>query len=272
LWEELTQLYESKELSEEQNTRIIEIEKEFKQLMWEKHAANTLLGAATGELKTEATKEGLSFLAGLMRDQMIKSSELFDGIVDETGYVLSNKSGKSIGVRWDGKKIGGTRIDLDVICGKNNENCLKDPNDPKGGLLRDENNMVIFTGSNKNKTLSDFLYLKDENGKAEGEKAIGFTGGIQGDKGTLSGNSYSAGSREDKLIEAFAGTHDMIGGQLSGLYDKEGNARRNRPKVVEVAHEIWSGIAILPSTPFALSELLSSKTWNAIDSIFKATK
>jgi len=73
-------------------------------------------------------------------------------------------------------------------------------------------------------------------------------------------------------LRHFAGTHDTIGGKLVGLYNRDGNARRDRPMVIEIAHEIWSGIAIIPSTPFALSELLSSKTWNAIDIIFKATK
>ena len=33
-------------------------------------------------------------------------------------------------------------------------------------------------------------------------------------------------SWQDNLIEAFAGTHDMIGGKLTGLYDGQGNTKR----------------------------------------------
>ncbi len=40
------------------------------------------------------------------------------------------------------------------------------------------------------------------------------------------GTPYEAGSWQDKLIESFAGTHDMIGGKLSGLYDDQGNIKR----------------------------------------------
>jgi|GEM_PF-5192055 len=43
--------------------------------------------------------------------------------------------------------------------------------------------------------------------------------------------------------------HDMLGGQLSGLYDGEGNAKRNRPMPIKVAHEAWSVMAIFPSIP-----------------------
>jgi len=42
----------------------------------------------------------------------------------------------------------------------------------------------------------------------------GLTGGIQDIKGTLFGIPYAAESWQDKLIEAFGGTHDLIGGSL----------------------------------------------------------
>jgi filamentous hemagglutinin len=79
----------------------------------------------------------------------------------------------------------------------------------------------------------------------------GVTGGIQGEKGTLFGVPYAAGSWQDKLIEAFAGPHDMIGGKFSGLYDAQGNAKRERSELVKIAQDRWSEIAILSSTPFA---------------------
>jgi hypothetical protein len=58
----------------------------------------------------------------------------------------------------------------------------------------------------------------------ESQKMSGATGGIQGEKGTLFGEPYAAGSWQDKLIEAFAGRKVMnitaeniknLGGTLS---------------------------------------------------------
>jgi len=278
LWEKLKQLHASEELSEKQNAKIVEISEDFKKLRLTEFLTNILLGTATGEFKTAITKEGLSISASLMREWTIKDSEQFAGVVDinNTGYVINNISGKSIGVRWDGYKIGGTRIDLDIICGRNNEQCVTDPFDTTNKtLLLDDNGRVQFKGIIKEKdseneikiSLDNFLHKNEE-----GRKSIGITGGIQGDVGTLRGKEYPVGSRDDKLIEAFAGTHDTIGGKLVGLYGGDGNARRNRPEFVRTLHEIWSIIAIAPSTPFALSEFLSSKAWNATDIIFKATK
>ena len=47
-------------------------------------------------------------------------------------------------------------------------------------------------------------------------RMAGLTGGIQGMKGTLFGEPYAAGSWQDNLIEAFGGTHDVIGSIGSG--------------------------------------------------------
>jgi filamentous hemagglutinin len=106
----------------------------------------------------------------------------------------------------------------------------------------------------------------------DGKKLAGLTGGIQGWKGTLFGVPYTAGSWQDKLIEAFAGTHDFIGGTLSGLYDGQGNARRGRSDAEKLAHEAWSGVALIPSIPFALAELLPPEAWKAISILIGAGK
>jgi hypothetical protein len=54
------------------------------------------------------------------------------------------------------------------------------------------------------------------------------TGCVQGYKGTLFDEPYNAGSWQDKLIGSFAGTHDMIGGKLSGgVYDSQGGIPPN---------------------------------------------
>lgn len=107
----------------------------------------------------------------------------------------------------------------------------------------------------------------------EGQKMVGATGGIQGYKGTLFGKPYEAGSWQDKLIESFGGTHDFLGGQVTGLYDEQGNATRGRSEVVIKAHDTWSATgAIVASTPFAMSELLPPEVWQAISILLRNAK
>ena len=102
----------------------------------------------------------------------------------------------------------------------------------------------------------------------DGRKMIGPTGGVQGAKGTLFGVEYEAGSWQDRLIEAFSGTHDMIGGKLTGLYDEEGNIRRGMSKSERKTYDkAVTTTTILPSAPFAAAEFLSPEVWKAM-SIF----
>ena len=102
----------------------------------------------------------------------------------------------------------------------------------------------------------------------DGKKMIGPTGGVQGAKGTLFGFDYELGSWQDRLIEAFSGTHDMIGGKFTGLYDAQGNIRRGMSESERWAYDkAVTTTAILPSAPFAGSELLSPEVWKAM-SIF----
>jgi filamentous hemagglutinin len=115
-------------------------------------------------------------------------------------------------------------------------------------------------------TLADFLQTD------EGKKMAGTTGGIQGAAGTLFGIPYAAGSWQDTLIEAFSGTHDTVGGKLSGLYDAQGNIRRGMTATESTALDVWSGIAIAPATPFAMAELLSPEAWKAISILLRAAK
>ena len=93
---------------------------------------------------------------------------------------------------------------------------------------------------------------------------LGATGGIQGEKGILFGVPYTAGSWQDKLIESFAGPHDMIGGKFSGLYDGEGNAERGRSELTTTLQNRWSEVAVLPSAPFAAAQSLPPEVWKAI--------
>lgn len=100
----------------------------------------------------------------------------------------------------------------------------------------------------------------------------GITGGVQGAKGSLFGFSYEAGSWQDKLIESFSGTHDMIGGKLSGLYDEQGNIKRGMSDAESKAYDAWASVAIVPSAPFAMAELLPPEVWKGISILLGAAK
>ncbi len=209
------------------------------------------------------TKEALSIAASEMRELMIEDSKKFAGVTDEK-MTLKNISASSEGMRGDGFKLGGVRVNLDVVCGKTNERCVTNPD---GSLQLNKNGLVQFNPeAANNMSLEEFL------NSSEAEDMVGPTGGIQGMKGTLFGVPYTPGSWQDKLIEAFSGTHDMIGGKVSGLYDEQGNATRGRGKVTGILHERWSEVAIPIAAPFAAAEALPAEVWQAISVILEAAK
>ncbi len=243
-------------------------------LKLQERVMNVLIGAVTGVGTAAVTKEALSTTADEMRKLMIQDSAKFAGVTDGT-TTYDNLSAESAGVRGDGYKVGGTRWDLDGLCGADNARCkvLRDANDQlildangKTQLALNEKGQVQFDPIAAKMTLDSFLQTD------EGKKLAGATGGIQGMKGTLFGVPYEAGSWQDKLIESFAGTHDLVGGKLSGLYDDQGNATRGRTDAEKVFHETWTMVAIPISAPFAMSEQLPSPVWNAISILLKAAK
>ncbi|MEF9388720.1 hypothetical protein V4890_24345, partial [Ralstonia solanacearum species complex bacterium KE056] len=245
-------------------------------LKLQERVMNILVGAVTGVGTAAVTKEALSTAADEMRTLMIQDSAKFAGVTDGT-TTYDNLSAESAGVRGDGYKVGGTRWDLDLLCGADNARCK---------VLEDENHRAILDANGKTqlalnekgqvqfdpkaagvKSLDDFLQTDG------GKKLAGATGGIQGVKGTLFGVPYEAGSWQDKLIESFAGTHDLVGGKLSGLYDDQGNATRDRSAAVVKAQNTWSATgAIVTSSPFAMAEYLPPSVWNAISILLKAAK
>ncbi len=122
-------------------------------------------------------------------------------------------------------------------------------------------------GTVGSQTLNEFLATD------AGKEMRGLTGGVQGYKGTLFGTPYEIGSWQDKLIESFAGTHDMIGGKLTGLYDNQGNAARGRDSHTRNVQDAWSATgAVALSTPFAAAQGLPPEVWNAISILLKAAK
>ena len=253
-----------------------EIQTQLNDLSTQERVMNVLIGAVSGMGGTALTKETLSAAADEMRQIMIEDSKKFKGITDGTAP-LSNLSGKSEGVRGDGTKIGGTRVDLDGVCGQSNERCKKQV-DGEGKFILDEKDIpkLLLNGDGmaqfdyeidgKKISLADFLNTR------EGQKMAGLTGGIQGAEGTLFGIPYAAGSWQDKLIEAFGGTHDVIGGQAVGLYDEQGNIQRGMTEIETKAYDVWSGAAIAPATPFAAATLLPPEAWKAISILLEASK
>jgi filamentous hemagglutinin len=156
-------------------------------------------------------------------------------------------------------KVGGTRVDLDLLCGAANERCDRNPD--QSLKLNPDGNVVFIGGS-----FEEFMET------SEGKKMIGPTGGVQGAKGTLFGFDYEAGSWQDQMIEAFSGTHDMIGGKLTGLYDEQGNAKRGMSKIESGAYDAWAGVAIVPAAPFAFVEILSPEVWKALSLVLDSAK
>jgi filamentous hemagglutinin len=194
-----------------------------------------------------------------MRQLMIEDSKKFKGVTDGKA-VLSNTSGVSHGVRGDGMKVGGTRMDLDLLCGPANERCVTNPD---GSLAVEPNGNITFTAG----SFEEFIETSD------GKKMIGPAGGVQGAKGKLFGVDYEAGSWQDQMIEAFSGTHDMLGGKLTGLYDEEGNIKRGMSGSERQFYDkAVTTTAVLPSTPFAAAEFLSPDLWKAMSIFLKGAR
>ncbi|PJM86423.1 two-partner secretion domain-containing protein [Achromobacter ruhlandii] len=232
---------------------------------------NVAVGALGGSGGVAALQAGLSEAADRMRRYTIADSEKFAGITDgET--TLDNKSGKSAGIRGDGFKTAGTRVVLDILCGPVNQRCKKEK-DFQGKEILDENGipkleldgngLVRFDPSRAEMSMAKFLESDD------GKEMPGPTGGNQGGPGTVFGFPYSPGGLLDLAHEAYGGSHDFIGGTLSGFYDEQGNARRGLTALQKGMYETWTGIALLPATPFALSEALPPQAWKALDILLR---
>ena len=86
--------------------------------------------------------------------------------------------------------------------------------------------------------------------------------------------NYVTGQRSDlhQIIEAYAGTHDFIGGQLSGLYDSQGNTKQEMSSTEKNLYDAGSAVAIVPATPFAAATVLPPQVWNAIATILQILK
>ncbi|MDW3569210.1 hypothetical protein ACOTR2_00445 (plasmid) [Enterobacter asburiae] len=234
---------------------------EIYKLQYQRRFLQALVGVVAGSPDTAITQQTLAIAATKMREETIKNSLIFPGVVDATGKVISNVSGDSAGL-YDGVKAGGVRVGLDIICGAKNTRCVtkKDPSgkdimDAKGRPKLEYNpqGQVVFKGNEKYPTLEKLLGDQDFSGGLYGP-----TGGFQGGGGTMMGRPYDPGDFFwDTVVEGFAGTHDFIGGQLPGFYDSEGNTSRGRGPLANVAADSWTVAAIPLAAPFAMSEIVS---------------
>lgn len=241
------------------------LQAEVDRLRLETHVLNILIGAVTGLGGTALSHESLAHAAEELRMITIENSKIFDGINDGD-FTLTNLTGESVGGKWDlaPTKTGGTRADLDRLCGADNKRCKTNED---GSLALNDKGQVQWNSDGADGQSLEYWLTTPE-----GKKMAGLTGAIQGAKGALFGVPYEAGSWQDHLIEAFGGSHDFIGGQGVGFYDEQGNAPRGRDTPEKVANEVWSTIAIVPATPFAAATLLPPQMWNAISILLGGAK
>ena len=218
---------------------------EIYKLQYQKRLLETVVGIAAGSPDVAITQGTLQLAATKMREETLANSRLFKGIKDaKTGKILRNDSYDS--GYFDGVKLGGVRIGVDAICNSNMGTCTYN-----------DDNSITFKG-NKDYTLDDAIDPQ-QNKKAGG--LYGETGGFQPVQGEWNLHftriPYSIGSISDMAVESFAGTHDLLGGQAWGWYDKQGNTAEKN-KLTGVASGVTTVIAIPVSAPFALSDVMSS--------------
>ena len=231
--------------TEEEKTALY---KEIYKLQYQKRLLETVVGLVAGTPELAITQGTLQLAATKMREETLANSRKFKGIIDaKTGKKISNVSYDS--GYFDGVKLGGVRIDTEAICNSSIGACKENSDGSRifysinGYILQDALNPDI----NKNKNIKN-LY--------------GPTGGFQAIEGGwyLPFNvtiPYKVGSFSDKLVESFAGTHDMLGGQIWGWYNEQGNTS-SKNSFQDKASQITTAVAIPVATPFAMADLMSS--------------
>ena len=185
---------------------------EIYKLQYQKRLLETVVGIVSGSPDVAITQGTLQLAATKMREETLANSRLFKGIKDaKTGKILRNDSYDS--GYFDGVKLGGVRIDINAICTQGVGSCEKNAD-----------GLVVFKGEN-GLSLDDAI---DPNKNQKAKDLYGPTGGFQSVEGGWYSDGkvitpYKPGNISDHLVESFAGTHDLLGGQMWGWYDKQGN-------------------------------------------------
>lgn len=215
-------------------------------LQYQKRLLETVVGIAAGSPDVAITQGTLQLAATKMREETLANSILFKGIKDaKTGKILRNDSYDS--GYFDGVKLGGVRIDINAICTQGVGSCEKNAD-----------GLVVFKGEN-GLSLDDAI---DPNKNQKAKDLYGPTGGFQSVEGGWYSDGkvitpYKPGNISDHLVESFAGTHDLLGGQMWGWYDKQGNTSQKN-NIQQFLSDRTTEIAIPISAPFAVSDLISS--------------
>ena len=240
---------QTKEEVDQLRKQIDQIDDHIYELQYSRHFANAVMDLVAANPKLPITQNTLRMANTYMRQQSVANSKLSPGITDGTTTInnLSYSSGS-----FDGYKLGGTRNNIVEICDRNNKFCKLDKTD-------------IFNNYKFNESLSNLIHDQNKN-------LGGATGGFQPVKGSwLLGNYeifYSAGSESDRVIESFAGVHDLIGGQIFGFYGNDGNTI-NKSEIENIFSNITTTAAIPMSMPFALSDLIPEDVIEFLTSLNK---
>ncbi|WP_245148637.1 hemagglutinin repeat-containing protein [Avibacterium paragallinarum] len=225
---------------------------EIYKLQYQKRLLETVVGIVSGSPDLAITQGTLQLAATKMREETLANSRKFKGIIDaKTGKKISNVSYDS--GYFDGVKLGGVRVDVDAICGSSNERCT---------VNSDGSYQYIGGVSSNGKQILTLKDAIDVDLNPDAKDMYGPTGGFQAIKGGwyLPFNttiSYEVGSFSDRLVESFAGTHDLIGGQAWGFYNSQGNTAQ-KTATEKLRAEITTTAAIPAATPFAVADLMSS--------------
>ncbi|WP_065236907.1 hemagglutinin repeat-containing protein [Gallibacterium genomosp. 3] len=226
--------------------------KEIYKLQYQKRLLETVVGIVAGSPDLAITQGTLQLAATKMREESLANSRKFKGIIDaKTGTILRNDSYDS--GYFDGVKLGGVRIDINAICSTNR--CI-----------------IGSDGSITYKGDENFPRLEDAIDPSKNELAkdlYGETGGFQSISGEWNLHftriPYGIGSISDHLVESYAGTHDLLGGQIWGWYDQQGNTSEKNT-FQDKAAKATTIVAIPVATPFAMADLMSS---DFVETIFK---
>ncbi|MDG6894665.1 hypothetical protein [Volucribacter amazonae] len=219
---------------------------EIYKLQYQKRLLETVVGIVSGSPDIAITQGTLQLAATRMREETLANSRKFKGIIDKkTGEVLSNVSYDS--GYFDGVKLGGVRLDVNAICDK--DRCQEN-----------SDGSFTYIGDNQYQTLRDVLN-PNLNDDARIKGMYGQTGGLQAIQGgwyfSNQGIPYKINSFSDNIVEAFAGPHDLLGGQVWGFYDKDGNTAAKDP-ATQLRADITTAVAIPVTAPLALADFMSS--------------
>ncbi|MDF7676799.1 hemagglutinin, partial [Neisseriaceae bacterium ESL0693] len=241
--------------TEEEKTALFD---EIYKLQYQRRVLETLINMLSADPTLAMSQGTIQLAATKFREETLANSRKQPPIhgTDKDGNPLDLNNVSMESGYFDGVKLGGVRLDKEAICGNNNERCV--PN--SDGSLQ-------YIGDAQFPKLSDVIDPK-KNPDERIEKMYGATGGMQGRPGSMFGN-YKPGSWQDIVVEGFAGTHDILGGQMWGWYSDLGNTSEGRYKP-ENHDNFWSGIttvaAIPAATPVAAADLIPQ---NVVQAIFK---